>query len=106
VYCVSQWFLALDQAAIPLLVLSDNVPGLQQNTMSVPVDRLETFFLHERLPYENGWTPSQYELSWWQTFAGIKELALLYTQGPDDVKSPIGLDLDMPGPPSNPNPDY
>jgi len=102
----NKWFLSLDQAAIPLLVLSDNVPGLQQNTMTVPVDRLETFFLYERLPYENGWTPSQYELSWWQTFAGIKELALLYTQGPDDVVSPIGLELDMPGPPYNPNPDY
>lgn len=102
----NKWFLAIDQAAVPLLVLSDNIPGENANTGLAPVDRLRTFFTYERLPYENGWYPSQYELSWKQIFDGIKLVAHLYTSGPDVVESPSGLDLDAGGPPYNPNPDY
>ncbi|PRP80999.1 hypothetical protein PROFUN_11151 [Planoprotostelium fungivorum] len=69
----NKWFLAIDQAAVPLLVLSDNIPYKKENTGVVPIDRLLTFFQFERLPYENGWVPSQYELSGSQIFDGIKK---------------------------------
>jgi hypothetical protein len=71
-----------------------------------PIDRLKTFFTYERLPYENGWYPSQYELSYAQVFDGIKLVANLYKTGPDVVKSPIVLSLTAGGPPPNPNPYY
>eukprot|EP01111_Echinosteliopsis_oligospora_P005824 TRINITY_DN1951_c0_g1_i1.p1 TRINITY_DN1951_c0_g1~~TRINITY_DN1951_c0_g1_i1.p1 ORF type:complete len:312 (+),score=86.43 TRINITY_DN1951_c0_g1_i1:106-1041(+) len=102
----NKWFLAIDQAAVPLLVLSDNIPGEKNNTLAVPVDRLHTFFTYERLPYENGWIPSQYELAWFQIFDGIDKVAHLYETGPDVVESPIGLSLTAGGPPYNPDPDY
>jgi len=102
----NKWFLAIDQAAVPLLVLSDNIPGEKNNTGEVPIDRLATFFTYERLPYENGWIPSQYELSWFQIFDGIDNVAQFYTTGPDTVDSPIGLSLTAGGPPYNLNPDY
>lgn len=102
----NKWFLAIDQAAVPLLVLSDNVPGEKKNTGVVPVDRLLTFFQYERLPYENGWVPSQYELSGQQIFDGIRKVTDLYKNGPDVVQSPIGLRLTDTGPTYNPHPDY
>lgn len=102
----NKWFLAMDQAAVPLLVLSDNIPGRKANTGRVPVDRLRTFFTHERLPYEDGWAPSQYELSGAQIFEGIQKVAAIYRDGPDVVESPIGLKLTDGGPIANPNPDY
>ncbi|PRP76824.1 hypothetical protein PROFUN_14864 [Planoprotostelium fungivorum] len=98
----NKWFLAIDQAAVPLLVLSDNVPYKKENTGVVPIDRLSTFFQFERLPYENGWVPSQYELSGSQIFDGIKKVVKLYQEGPDVVESPIGLRLTDPGPYNNP----
>ena len=87
-------------------MLSDNIPGTKNNTGFVPIDRLYTFFTYERLPYENGWTPSQYELSYAQIADGIRRVATYYKTGPDVVDSPIGLQLSAGGPPYNPNPDY
>ncbi|PRP85596.1 hypothetical protein PROFUN_06385 [Planoprotostelium fungivorum] len=103
---LNKWFLAIDQAAVPLLVLSDNVPDKKENTGKVSVDRLSTFFNYERLPYENGWIPSRYELSGLQIFDGIRKVVSYYTSGPDVVRSPIGLRLTDGGPPSNSDPDY
>ncbi|PRP76821.1 hypothetical protein PROFUN_14861 [Planoprotostelium fungivorum] len=74
----------------------------KENTGVVPIDRLSTFFQFERLPYENGWVPSQYELSGSQIFDGIKKVVKLYQEGPDVVESPIGLRLTDPGPYNNP----
>jgi len=107
-YSIAQnkWFLAVDQSAIPLLVLSDPIQNEHEQTGRAPLDRLKTFFTYERLPYENGWYPSQYELSHTQVFDGIKQVANLYKTGPDVVKSPSGLSLTAGGPPPNPNPDY
>jgi len=102
----NKWFLAIDQAAVPLLVLSDNVPNKKENTGVVPIDRLMTFFQYERLPYENGWIPSQYELSGAQIFAGIKKVVKLYQSGPDVVDSPIGLSLKDNGPYYNAHQEY
>lgn len=102
----NKWFLAIDQAAVPLLVLSDTIPGQKAQTGKSPITYLRTFFTYERLPYENGWVPAQYELSWKQIFDGIKLVSNLYKTGPDVVKSPTGLTLAAGGPPPNPHPDY
>jgi len=102
----NKWFLAIDQAAVPLQVLSDTIPGQMAQTAKVPAHRLYTFFKYERLPYENGWYPPQYEISGKQIFDGITKVANLYQNGPNTVDSPIGLKLEAGGPPTNPNPDY
>lgn len=96
--------LAVDQAAIPLLVLSDQiVPGFP--TYKVPVDRIREFFYYERLPTKFGWKRSSAEIAGAaQVFWGINELLGSYYKYKDQkIESPTGLHAP---PPPNPHPDY
>ncbi|KAI9088037.1 hypothetical protein DFS34DRAFT_480947 [Phlyctochytrium arcticum] len=70
----SKKFLAVDQAGIPLLLLSDPVPGQTEKTGVVSTERLSHFFMKEELPFVTGWKPSEFELTGEHVFKGIFRL--------------------------------
>jgi hypothetical protein len=97
-------FLAIDQAAIPLLVLSDPVPGKAEKSLKVPVDRMKYFFDNERLPFDFGWKRSEFELDRKMVFSGITKLTAKYLwYGFQKIESPTGLHS---GPEPNANQRY
>ena len=96
----NKWFLSIDQAAVPLLVLSDPIPGQEKQNGKVPADRMEFFLANERLPFSMGWAPSSFELTKGMVFEGIGKVTSSYLWNSfKKIVSPIGLTA---GPDPNP----